>query len=298
MPGKHIDLNRLMIFREVVLAGSFSKAATKLKQPKSRISRNLAALEKDLGLQLIYRTTRQFQLTSAGQELMQKTMPLLGELERTMDSITSSAEEVAGLLRLSVPDDIGTELMGGICHSFMELYPKITIDLQVSNAMVDVVRESFDMALRIGKLKDSSLIQKRIGHINLTPYIAPSLLHRLGPKIRLEDLEQLPYLSFSPLPQSLKLSNGKETRSIRVKPLFTSNNLFVLRSLAIQGHGFAALPPFLASEAVSKNQLLPAVKGWCLEGSPVQIVIPQQIEIPLRTKKFMEHLAEHLSSVI
>jgi DNA-binding transcriptional LysR family regulator len=287
-----------MIFREVVLAGSFSKAAAKLKQPKSRISRNVASLEEEMGLQLIYRTTRQFQMTSAGHDLMQKTMHLLGELERAVDSITASAEEVAGVLRVSVPDDMGTELMGEICNSFMALYPKVTIDLQVSNLIVDMVRESFDMVVRIGKLKDSSLIQRRIGQINLTPFIAPGLLQKLGGKLRLEDLEQVPYLSFSPLPQALKLSNGGETRSISVKPLFTSNNFFVLRSLAIHGNGFAALPPFLANEAVSRGQLVPAVKGWSLEGSPVHIVVPQQKEIPLRTKKFMEHLAEHLALVI
>lgn len=301
MPRDLLDLNRLNIFKEVALAGSFSKAAAKLHQPKSRISRNMAALEQELGVQLVYRTTRQFQLTPAGQQLIDHALPLLRDLVGAVEQVSTSAAEVAGPLRISVPDDVGVELMGGICSSYMARHPRVTIDLHVGNQMVDLVRDSFDLALRIGRLKDSSLIQRRIGQITLAPYLSPTLAERFGGRLKPADLERIPYLQFAsssgPI-RTLRLTKGKETKAISVTPVFSANNFFVLRSMAIAGQGLAVMPPFLAREAVVSGRLVPALREWVLEGSPMQVVMPHQRELPLRTKLFVEHLTESLAGAI
>lgn len=294
-----IDLNRLQIFRAIALNGSISKAATQLAQPKSRISRQLAALEKELGSQLIYRTTRQFQLTPAGQELFHRAVPLLNELEGAIEFVTTGTDEVSGRLRVSVPDDIGTELMGAISHSFLAMYPKVMLEVHVSNSRVDLVRENFDLALRIGKMKDSSLIQKKIGNVNLVPYLSSELKAKVGSLNSPNDLSKIPYVAFSPdlvsQRKSLRLSNGKEVRTVDLKCAFVSNSFFVNREMAIKGIGFTILPPFLAKEAVSRGQLIPAFRDWVLEGSPVHTVFPNQKEIPPRTRKFIDHLRAQLS---
>lgn len=298
MARDSIDLNRLTIFKEVALAGSFSKAAAKLRQPKSRISRNMAALERELGVQLVYRTTRQFQLTPAGQDLFSHALPLLRELESTVEKVATGAEDIAGPLRISVPEDIGVELMGDICSSFLRRYPRVMIDVHVGNQFVDLVRDAFDIALRIGRLQDSSLIQRRVGQITMAPYLSPTLRDRYGGRLKPDDLREVPYLQFAsssgPM-RTLKLNRGNESKMITTSPIFSANNFFVLRSLAIAGQGFTIMPQFLVQEALKDGRLVPALKDWALEGSPVQVVMPQQREVPMRTKAFVEHLTETLA---
>src|SRR3989344_2676196 len=102
-----MDLNKLHIFRDVVQAGSFTKGALQLKLPKSRVSRIISALERDLGVQLIYRTTRQFQLTQAGLELFNRLNPILHELKNTLDIVTTDEDELLGLIKVTVPEDLG-----------------------------------------------------------------------------------------------------------------------------------------------------------------------------------------------
>jgi DNA-binding transcriptional LysR family regulator len=287
MPSRRIDLNRLQIFRTIVLAGSITKAAQQLRQPKSRVSRQLSSLEEELGAQLIFRTTRSLQLTPFGRELTQSVMSHLNSLEDALDRLSSGDEEVAGRIRISVPDDIGTQLMGRICHSFLAMYPKVDLDVHVGNQRVDLVRESFDLALRIGKLHDSTLLQKRIGIFQLTAYLSPELRAKYGAVTS-------PDLAFTSDGTSIRLKGNGEQRRAKLQPVFVSNSFFVLRDLAIQGAGLAVLPPFIASEAVRDGKLLPVLKDWYFDSVPAHFVMPNQKDVPLRIKKFMEHVRSQL----
>jgi LysR family transcriptional regulator for bpeEF and oprC len=295
------DLNKLQVFREVVLAGSFSKAALQLKQPKSRVSRNIALLEKELGVQLIYRTTRQFQLTQAGKELFQKAAPLLNELNNTLEQMSTEGDEISGSLRVTVSEDIGVELIGKLCHEFMTLFPKVHIGVLASNQYVDLVKESVDVAVRIGKAKDSTMIQKKVGTVDLIFVMSPDLLNRRGNLNKLEELEALPFLAFTPgdlKRYSVKVSNGKETRNLKLSTCFASNNFFALRQMAVLGSGLTLLPAFLARDLISDGSLVQVFKEWAIEGSPVQILMPHQKETPKRIRKFVEFLAPRLSQYL
>lgn len=296
-----IDLNRLQIFRDVVLAGSFSKAALQLKQPKSRISRNISALETELGVQLIYRTTRQFQLTQAGTELFDKASPLIGELRSTLEQVSSQSDEIAGLIKVTVPEDIGIELMGRLCHEFQTLYPKIRVSIHSGNQYVDLVKESLDVAVRIGKSRDSSMIQKKIGLVDMATIVSPSLLKRMGEISRLEELERVPYLAFAELTSqrhSLRVSNGKETRVLKLTSTFASNNFFILRAMAIEGMGFARVPAFIVREAINDGSLVQVFKEWKSENSPIQILIPHQKEVPERIRRFIDFMTQRLAQYV
>lgn len=294
-----LDLNKLEIFKEVALAGSFTKAALKLRQPKSRVSRKIASLERELGVQLVYRTTRQFQLTPAGQELYHRVYPILNDLWSTVDQVTTRSVDVAGSLKVTVPEDIGVELMAEFCHEFMALYPKIKIELEASNQMVDLVKDAYDVALRIGRLKDSTLIQKKVGMIRLTLVMSPVLKHRFGEVRSLNQIESLPFLAFTALSagrSAIRFFNEKESRSVQVTPIFSSNNFFVLRSLAILGDGVTLLPHFVAREAIQKNLLVPILREWSTEEVPVNIVLPHQKKISTRTKIFIDFITQKFSS--
>jgi LysR family transcriptional regulator for bpeEF and oprC len=292
-----IDLNRLSLFREVVISGSFSRAAQRLRMPKSRVSRHMASLEAALGVQLIYRTTRQFRLTQAGTDLFQKTDPLLTKLRTTIEAASSQNEEIAGLIKITVPEDIGNELMGKICHEFMTLYPRVEIGLYASNQVIDLVKESIDLAVRIGPVRHSSMIRKKLGQVGTILVASPEFVSRHGPIHKIEQLEGIPHLAFSTPGErkhTLRLSNGKETRSVKLDAAFSCNNFFSLRSMACLGAGFAHLPAFLASDAIASGALVHLVKDWMVASVPVQILLPQQKEIPPRIRAFMDFLADGL----
>lgn len=296
-----LDLNRLQLFREVVLAGSFSKAAQRLRMPKSRVSRQIAALEHDLGVQLIYRTTRQFRLTQTGTDLFQKTAPLLKELRSSVEQVSALSEEIAGLIKITVPEDVGAEIIGGLCHEFMTLYPKVEIGLHASNQYVDLVKENIDIALRIGPHRDSTMVRRRIGNVGLILVASPDFLARYESLSRLEQLEGLPHLAFSPPGQkkhSLRLTNGKETQALRLVSTFSCNNFFTLRAMAIAGSGFTRLPAFLAKEAIERGELVHLFKDWTVEKNPVMLLYPQQKELPVRIRAMLDFLAERLQPVL
>lgn len=292
-----IDLNRLKIFKEVVQAGSFSKAAGNLRLPKSRVSRQIAALEKDLGIQLIIRTTRQFQLTAAGSELFSNAGPLLNQLRTALDHVRAGSEELSGTIRLSVPDDIGVSLMGKVCQEFLSFHPKIRIDLHVGNALVDLIRDSYDLVVRVGKVRDSTMIQKKLSTVGLSFYASPGLIDKIGPLSSFSDLPNYPFLAFSTRnTQSLTIKIRKDERiqSLPIRPSFFTNNFFVLRDMAVAECGITTLPPFVARECVRSGTLIPVLNGWQTEGGPVQILMPKQTEVPVRIRRFVDFLSQRL----
>lgn len=288
-----LDLNRIQLFREVVVAGSFSKAAARMRMPKSRVSRSIAALEKELGVQLIYRTTRQFRLTQTGNELFQKTSPLLEELRSSLEQVSNLSEEISGMIKITVPEDVGSELMAKICADFMKIYPKVEIGVHAANQLVNLVKDNIDIALRIGPSKDSTMVQRKIGSVGLILVASPSFIERSGGISRLEQLESLPHLAFSTpgvRRHTLRVSNGKETRSLKLDAAFSCNNFFTLRGMALEGAGFTRLPAFLAREHFSNGSLVHLFRDWAVEKNPVLLLTPQQKEIPARIRAFLDFL--------
>jgi LysR family transcriptional regulator for bpeEF and oprC len=296
--GHSVDLNRMQIFRQVVSVGSFSKAAAILHQPKSRISRNISALERELGVQLIYRTTRQFRLTEAGKSLYSRALSPLNELSHLLENISSTSDELSGTLRVTAPEDVGVVLMGDVCRAFVEIYPRVHIDLQLTTQLLDLVRDSIDVAIRIGKLKDSSLMQKKFGKVRMGIFLSPNLRAQSGVLKAVEDLTRLPYLAFTHGPSGrakVKLTDGKAHKSLRMTAVFSANNLLVLRAMAVQGLGVAILPEFLVGEELRRGHLIPLFPEWSTEEVPIQAVIPQQKEPLPRVKRFVEFTTTQLS---
>lgn len=292
-----LDLNRLRIFREIVLTGSFTRAAANLKQPKSRVSRQLAALEKELGTTLLLRTTRQFRLTPAGEALNQRAVPLLGQLAQALEDLKAGEGDLAGPVRVSVPEDLGVELFGRIAERFLRKYPQVQLELHVSNQVVDLVRDNFDFAVRAGKLKDSSLRAVKLGQVDFIPVMSPALKATVGELRRPEDLAGLPFLSFEGLGNSPRFTGPKGSRAVKLNPVFSCNNFFVLRSLAIAGQGFTMLAPFLAKEAMARGALVAALRDCTMEGAPLQAVYSRQGELKPRVRKFLGHVKQELEAL-
>ena len=296
MKDTNIDLNKLLVFRELAEAKSFTKAAEHLKQPKSRISRTISSLEKELGVQLIYRTTRSFQLTQSGARLLTRLTPILSDLKSSLEMVVSDTNEIAGVISLTAPEDIATELLGNICQEFMEMYPKIQIKIHASNVVMNMLNDQFDLAIRIGKQKDSSLIQKKLGTVDLAIVMSNELYQKYKPR-RLEDLEKIPYLSYEDAQGKVippKFTKGKDTKTLKFSPHFSCNNFFLIRLMTLRNAGVAIIPSFLVRDSIVKGELIPLFREWKNEGLPIQIMLPQQKEIPLRLRKFIDFLAPKL----
>lgn len=287
-----MDLNLLKIFKTVAETESFTKAALKLKKPKSRISRAITSLEKELGLELIMRTTRQSKLTAEGLELFKSIAPLLNEMEDSLKTVGEKQNGVKGSIRITLPEDIAAEILGPLCHEFMKLHPEVEIALQSTKDIIDLVKDSMDLAIRVGKIKDSSMIQTNLGHIHMV------LVASRDCKLKsIDDLAGKPFLHFSENElgkKTIELMSGKKTKLVDVNAIFASNNFFVLRSMCVQGTGIALLPKFLAQASIKKGELIQLLPEWKAPGMPIQILVPKQRKLLKKTRAFIDFVAPRM----
>lgn len=288
-----MDLNRAYLFIKIVEAGNITRAAQVLNEPKAKLSRNLALLEEELGLQLVYRTTRQFKLTEAGKNFYQNTKEHLDAIMKASSQLIESGEEVSGHLRITAPDDIGIHVVTKIVNEFSTIYPDVTFDLIYSNELLDLVKLGIDVAFRVGNLKDSSLIQKKIANIEFFLASSPKYLSRSKALTDIDELHQHQTIGFTTnAPVPWKLSSRNKKKSLKLDHKISSNNFLVIRDLIKDGRGIGYLPRFLCLPQISSGEIIHVLKAWGDEGSPLQIVVPHQKNIPGKVRTFMDFAAK------
>lgn len=290
----NIDLNQIMIFVKVVESGSLTKAAHLLNQPKSRISRRLAALEKTLGTQLIYRTTRQMQLTETGRDYYRRCAPLILDLENANNAMTTHAEELGGLLRITAPEDVANIILAPIIDEFLKVHPKIKIEMVLSGVYLDLVKESIDIAIRIGHLKDATMKSKKIGSITSILVASPSFLEKHPPISKPDHLAKTPCLVFESGRTGLwRLFRERQETKVKVQGPIRANSPYFIYRMCLQGRGVGLVPAFLCVEDIARGRLVQVLKGWSSEAIPIQLLTPSHKEVPAQTKAFMNFAAEH-----
>lgn len=289
----NVDLNRTYLFIKIVEAGNLTRAASLLNEPKAKLSRNLALLEEELGVQLVYRTTRQFKLTQAGMNYYHNSKDHMKALIQAFTDLREEEEEVSGLLRITAPDDIGVQVVSKIIKEFSVIYPKVFFELIYSNDLLDLVKEGVDLAFRVGHLKDSSLIHKKIAKVEFCLASSPKYLQRSHALEEIDDLHQHQTIGFLPSnAQGWKISTKNKKKTIRLKHKFLVNNYQVIRDLIRDGHGIGYLPRFLCQKELSSGEMVQILKQWGDEGSPLQIAVPQQKKISSKVRAFMDFSAK------
>lgn len=293
-----MNLNQLNVFLKIVEAGNLTRAAKELSLPKSRVSRILSALEQDLGGPLLHRTTREMRLTEAGRELYEKSKNPLEELRLAVEGIQQNTTTLEGLIRITAPMDLGLSVLPELISGFQRLHSKVNIDVILSQQYVDLVRESVDIAVRIGSLQDSSLKALRVGSVNLVLTASPQFLQRY-PLKRIEDIASLPTLSFVGKNKSLwNLSDGSSRVQLKINPKVTTDVPDLLLQLALRHEGITLLPEFLCRDAFRRGELTPLFRSWKSDSAPVHLVHPYKKDRPMRVKKFMEYLSAELPKLI
>jgi len=299
MYGRLMDLNSILVFNRVVRAGSFSAAARELRMPKSTVSSKVAELERHLGVTLLIRTTRKLSLTDAGQSYFEVSARSIDELVQAEAGAAQTQKEPTGLLRVTATVEMGSTVIAELTAEFLKKFPKVQVELVLTDRVVDLVAEGIDVGIRAGELEDSSLIAKKIGMSVFHVFASASYLKKSSQISHPKDLEKHSCLRFTAVGDGKVWELRKEGRSVRVNVQggFSANNLDALVTLTSAGHGVALLPSFLCREDSRKGKLVQVLPDWIGDQDPMHLVYPSQRFISPKTKAFTDFISERLKNV-
>lgn len=288
-------LTRMRAFIDVVEAEGFSAAARKIGRSKALLSKYVRELEDELGALLLNRTTRQFSLTEAGHTYFKRASEIVREIDSLSDSVRDSAGDVRGRIRLTAPRTFSDAPIGQSLIDFVKEHPDITLDIHLDDRFVDLVEEGYDLAIRITRLEDSSMIARRLAPFSLSICASPEFLEKHGRPEKPQDLAKLPciidtngrWLTNWPFMRE----NG-EMFSVPVTGPLEANSPLTARAAAIAGLGFAPLPDFIAEPALASGELVPVLQEWLPRGGGIFAVYPHRRYLPAKIRVFVDFLAQ------
>ncbi len=288
-----IDLNEVQVFCRVVEAGTFTAAARAIDVRKSTISRKVSSLEERLGVRLLHRTTRQLRLTEAGATFYERVSRTLTDLNEAARDVTDSQSDPRGHLRVTAPVDIGMMYVSPVIASFLAKYPDIDVDLVLTERIVDVVDEGYDVAIRAGSMPDSSLVVRQLGRTAIRIVASPAYLAASPPITEPSDLSSHTFLMFdrSPFGGTLTLRHGDKTFSFRPRRRFKCNNFSPLTESAIAGLGLAVVPDFHSNAHCREGRLKAVLPAWQCGGGRIYAVYPSRRLVAAKVRSFLDFLS-------
>ena len=289
----------LRAFVQAVESGSLTRAAEALQVATSAVSRRIKELEGRLGTQLLQRTTRQMRLTAAGESFHARAVAILQALDEAEAEAGCQNRTLTGPLRIAAPLSFGQSHLAPILVDFAEAHPGLELDVDFSDRVVDLVAEGHDLAVRIGNLRDSSLIARKLLDVRLAVAAAPEFWRRHGMPASPRDLGDLPALCYTGSERVDTwrwTSPGDGTGAVQMKVCMRSTNGSFLRDAAIAGLGVVMLPSFIIHEAVAAGRLVPALTelGW--HTVSIHVVYPQTRHLSARARAFIELLRARLGT--
>lgn len=260
------DLNSLLIFAKVVEANSFSGAARRLNVPVSTVSRRVAELEGQLGVRLLERSTRSLRLTEVGSEVLECAQRS-AEISEAIDNIVSNRlSDVSGTLRLSAPPSIADSLLVPLVGPFQASYPNVRVQILLTERVVDHIVDGVDLVFRIGALKDSTLVARRILIYRHQLVASPAYLDKCKPPKRPEDLLGHRLLTFSHWKPENSWSfvhvNGKGKETLTFRPYLSMNDFAGLARALLAGVGIGDLPPLVQPDLLREGRLVEVMPKW------------------------------------
>lgn len=287
------NLEDVLAFVRVVETGGFSRAAERMGLSKSIVSRRVARLEADLGVRLLNRTTRGIAPTEAGLEFKTRCVEILNELEAAREAVACRERDIAGTLRLAVPLSFGIARLAPAIAAFAEKYPRVAVDLSVSDRFVDLVAEGFDAAIRIGVLADTSLMSRRLGAMQTIVVASPAYLASHTAPERPQALAKHDCLIYSGgSRETWQFRVNRKWQSIRPQGRFRADNGEVLRAAVLAGLGITALPDFLVAECVARGALVQILKDYPMPEAGIHLLRPAGGEASARLTALADQLAE------
>ena len=275
------DLNDLYLFGQVVEAGGFAAAERQTGIPKSRLSRRVAALERELNVRLIQRSARNFAVTEVGQSVYQHARRLTDEAEALSATIGEALNEPSGLIRVSASLFTGESVLAGWLAEFQVQHPRIRISLDLSNRFVDLISERVDLAIRYSStpLPSSEVVARPLGISQMVLVGSSALIARIGEPSDTADLDRFPALAQGTLenirPWTFSAADGSQI-VYQPKPVFVTNNILALREAAARDAGLIQLPLDACREALATGALRTVLDRWQSVGTPVYAMYPSR----------------------
>lgn len=287
------QLEDMRIFAETVDAQSFTAAAERLGLSKQFVSKRVAALEKRLGARLLERSTRQQRVTDLGLAYYEHARRILQQVEAAEQMVTHHTATPRGVLRLSAPMSFATLHLGALIPVFMQRYPEVSVQVDLTDRIVDIIGEGYDMAVRIGLLADSSLVARRITAVNLITCASPAYLRQCGAPAAPDQLSAHTCLIYSHTRQGeWAYRVGGRVRKVPVHGPMCANNGELLRDAAIGGLGVVVLPDFIVAPALADGRLVEVLADCRPAGFNAYVVYPQHHETSLTVRSFSDFLLE------
>ena len=296
-----IDLNDYYYFVKVVEYGGFSSAGRALGMPKSKLSRRIAGLEEQLGAKLIYRSTRQFNVTEIGLSFLTHCKAMLIEAEAAREAVESIQTEPCGKIKVTCPVALLNVHIGQVLADFMVKYPKVTIHLEATNRRIDLVAEGVDVAIRVrpAPIEDSELILKILSERSLILIASPALVEKYGVVNHPSELTDWPSLGLG-APQhhyhwQLFGKHG-ESASVVHHPRYVTTDMIALRKAAVAGVGVVQLPSLLVPEELAAGSLVHILPEWQPNKDIIHLVYPSRRGLLPSVRALVDYLADYYQS--
>lgn len=284
-------------FVAVVDVGSFVGAAERLQSSKAVVSRLVAELEQHLGVRLLHRTTRKLSLTPEGDTFVGRCRSVLFELQDAEDDVSHRNAQARGLLRVNVPVSYGISHLSKLWAGFMNKHPGVELDVTLSDRLVDLVEEGYDLAVRIGKLDASTMVSRRLSSTRLRLCASPGYILQHGQPTSPPELSHHRVLAYSLLSSADVWTFNHQTEathqtSVRVAPVMRSNNGDTCRDAALGGQGIVLQPDFLVSEALKSGHLIELMPDWRGEELGIYAVYPSRRYLSAKVRLLVDYLVD------
>ncbi|MCU1755171.1 LysR family transcriptional regulator [Pseudomonas helleri] len=292
-----VSLDRFDTFKAVVEAGSLTAAADLLGQTRAVVSFNIKRLEAELGVTLLIRNTRRLALTEAGERFYVRCLSMLEEARLAIDEARSEHTELKGTLRITTTVEYALAKVVPALELFRARHPELNVHLSTSSTHADLISERFDVALRLGRVLDSSHRAVQLRTFEILPVASPGFVANLAPINSVQALEQAPWLEHGRVGELsiTELSSGS-VRPYQPNPAnarIKADNSSVLQAFALTGQGVAILPDWLIEDDLQAGRLVHLLPGWQLTRQGIYALYPDTRHLPLKVRVFIDFMKTH-----
>lgn len=289
-----MERDSIEIFVKVVQLGSFAEAARQLKIPTTTVSSKIARLERKLGTTLIQRTTRSLNITPAGKIYFDHCLIAIRELLLAEMELESATREPTGTLKITCTHDVAHTILPPVIEKYLHNFPKVTVELIITNRVVDLIAEGVDLAIRAGELVDSQMIARKLVTIKNCLWASPLYLKKAGIPRNPKELENHAFITFKRHEGSkIELYDGRKKVSLNIRARIVSDELESLKIFAERHQGIVRLAEFIVSDSVKNGKLVQVLPDWNLsETGKFSLVYPSQQFVTPKLREFIKLAVE------